>query len=500
MRRKTANRATRIGANMSTTIGSWEKMGLNRLDQAAFYRMIWRWHFYAGLFCLPFVTILALSGSVYLFKPQIDAFFDRPYNHMPLSVPARVLDDQVAAALAAVPRSRIKGLELRDDPTDAARVRVVDAQGQEQRVLVRPDTLEILKVDAEKWRLSTLMRDIHGSMLLGDAGAIALELAGAWAIVMLLTGLYLWWPRNSIGIGGVLYPRKGRAFLRDLHAVTGLYVSFFALFLLVSGLPWTKVWGEAFRWSKGITAQQQVKMDWTTGPSSAKAQRMAAYQAAPQALAEASSAPDAHERHEGHEGHADHAAMKQERSPSRIVGFDRVAAIAREARLAEPVALAPPSPKNPNWLVRSESQNRPLQETLHIEPKSFDVVKREDFSGKPLIDKVVGVGIAAHEGHLFGVANQLLGLFTALSFLTLVVTSVLMWLRRRPIGALGAPPALVTPPRLAPALVLLILAIGVFLPTLGVSLILVLGFEATARRFLPGVSRWLGLTPRAAPV
>ncbi|MGZ9116718.1 MAG: PepSY-associated TM helix domain-containing protein, partial [Methylocystis sp.] len=305
---------------------------------------------------------------------------------------------------------------------------------------------------------------------------------------------YLWWPRNSIGIGGVLYPRKGRAFLRDLHAVTGLYVSFFALFLLVSGLPWTKVWGEAFRWSKGITAQQQVKMDWTTGPSSAKAQRMAAYQAAPQALAEASSAPDAHE------GHADHAAMKQERSPSRIVGFDRVAAVARDARLAEPVMLAPPSPKNPNWLVRSESQNRPLQETLHIEPKSFDVIKREDFSGKPLIDKVVGVGIAAHEGHLFGVANQLLSLFTALSFLTLVVTSILIWLQRRPKGALGAPPALVTPPRLAPALVLLILAIGVFLPTLGVSLILVLGFEATARRFLPGVSRWLGLTPRAAPV
>jgi uncharacterized iron-regulated membrane protein len=165
-----------------------------------------------------------------------------------------------------------------------------------------------------------------------------------------------------------------------------------------------------------------------------------------------------------------------------------------------PSAAAPPSPKYPNWVVRSESQNRPLQETLHIEPKSFDVVKREDFSGKPLIDKVVGVGIAAHEGHLFGVANQLLGLFTALSFLTLVVTSILMWLRRRPKGALGAPPALVTPPRLAPALVLLILAIGVFLPTLGVSLILVLGFEATARRFLPGVSRWLGLTPRAAPV
>jgi uncharacterized iron-regulated membrane protein len=235
-------------------------------------------------------------------------------------------------------------------------------------------------------------------------------------------------------------------------------------------------------------------MDWTTGPSSAKAQRIAAYQSAPQALVEASSEHEAHKEHQGHAG------MKQEPSPARIRGFDRVTAVARDAHLAEPVTLAPPSAKNPNWLVRSNSQNRPLQETLHIEPKNFDVIKREDFSGKPLIDKVIGVGVAAHEGHLFGVANQLLGLFTAISFLTLVVTSMLMWLRRRPKGALGAPPAPATPPRLAPALVLLILAIGVFLPTLGVSLVLVFGFETIARRFLPGVSRWLGLTPRAMPV
>ena len=44
----------------------------------AAYRIIWRWHFYAGLFCLPFIVVLSLSGAVYLFKPQIDAFLDRP--------------------------------------------------------------------------------------------------------------------------------------------------------------------------------------------------------------------------------------------------------------------------------------------------------------------------------------------------------------------------------------------------------------------------------------
>jgi uncharacterized iron-regulated membrane protein len=36
------------------------------------YRTVWRWHFYAGLFCIPFVIWLATTGSIYLFKPQIE--------------------------------------------------------------------------------------------------------------------------------------------------------------------------------------------------------------------------------------------------------------------------------------------------------------------------------------------------------------------------------------------------------------------------------------------
>ncbi|RYY51963.1 MAG: PepSY domain-containing protein, partial [Comamonadaceae bacterium] len=30
------------------------------------YRRVWRWHFYAGLVCLPFLALLALTGALYL--------------------------------------------------------------------------------------------------------------------------------------------------------------------------------------------------------------------------------------------------------------------------------------------------------------------------------------------------------------------------------------------------------------------------------------------------
>ena len=40
--------------------------------RTSLYQTVWRWHFYAGLIFLPFLLILAVTGGVYLFKPQIE--------------------------------------------------------------------------------------------------------------------------------------------------------------------------------------------------------------------------------------------------------------------------------------------------------------------------------------------------------------------------------------------------------------------------------------------
>jgi uncharacterized iron-regulated membrane protein len=458
-------------------------------NAGAAYRTIWRWHFYAGLFCLPFIVVLSLSGAVYLFKPQIDAFFDRGFDHLELTGAPKTLDAQVAAALAAHPDARLKGLQLRADPADAARVHLMTAEGSELRVLVRPDTLRIIEMQAQKSRLTQIMHDLHGELLLGEPGAIAVELAGAWAIVMVVTGLYLWWPRGN-GLAGVLYPRlnSGRIFLRDLHAVTGFWLSFFALFFLISALPWTKVWGQGLKSFRGLGQVQEVKQDWTTGPASERAQRMEAFRAAPPARVEQD---DEHAEHRmASKEHAGHGTKR-----SAPTGFDKLAAQVAPLGLADPVVISPPSQKRPNWVVRSDSQNRPMRETLEFDPKTFEQVKRESFSERPLLDRVIGIGVAAHEGQLFGWFNQLLGLLTAIGYLALVITSTLMWWRRRPRGALGAPPALAQPPRLAPLVVGVVVVLGLFLPTLGASLFLLLLTETALRRLAPGASRWLGLAP-----
>jgi len=57
---------------------------------------------------------------------------------------------------------------------------------------------------------------------------------------------------------------------------------------------------------------------------------------------------------------------------------------------------------------------------------------------------------------------------------------------------LGAPPALSSPPRLAPFIIAVAVVLGVLLPTLGLSLVAVLAIEALLRRYSPKASAWLG--------
>ena len=39
-----------------------------------FYLAVWRWHFYAGVYVVPFLIMLALTGLTMLFHKQIEAF------------------------------------------------------------------------------------------------------------------------------------------------------------------------------------------------------------------------------------------------------------------------------------------------------------------------------------------------------------------------------------------------------------------------------------------
>ena len=165
--------------------------------------------------------------------------------------------------------------------------------------------------------------------------------------------------------------------------------------------------------------------------------------------------------------------------------------------LAPPVQIAPPSRRTPHWSARSDAADSTRHDELTLDPASGAVVRRVDFAQKPLLDRLVGYGIAIHEGVLFPPLNQVLSAFTALGLITMCVSAATLWWRRRPLGhgAIGAPPhATGRRPR---AMVALLVVLGILLPLLGASMLLVLATERWLLRRLPRAQRLLGLPGRS---
>ena len=448
------------------------------------YRAIWRWHFYAGLFCIPFVIFLSLSGMIYLFSEEIEALIDRPYDRLAVQGNPGLPSKQVAAAIQAVPGSRLQSYAIPPQADDAVRVIVND--GSAMRVYVHPETLAVLHQVREESRLMRLIFRFHGELMMGNKGSHLVELASSWAIVMILTGLCLWWPRGPFRLAGVLYPRLfrgSRTRWRDLHAVTGVWVSGFALILLVTGLPWAKFWGDGFRTVRKWTGTSAARQEWDNSSPIAKAAGTGSAMAKPA------------------NSETKKAGQRHVQPPVDLAVLDRIVATVAPLGLPAPVIVAPPgsrsfgsSPKD--WTAKSMTPNRPKRVDLTMEAATGAVVSRSDFGKKHIIDRIVGTGIALHEGRLFGWPNQAIGLMTAVGLVLVSVSSLVLWIRRKRPGSLGAP-APHASPRITIALIAIFVALGSFLPLFGVSAVTVLILERTVLSRIPGLSEWLGLSPRS---
>jgi len=446
-------------------------------SSAITYRTIWRWHFYAGVFSIPFILWLSITGSIYLFRPQIETWLDRPYDHLAIGSLRAAPAVQVETALRAVPETNFHYFVLPRTP-DAASQIVVGKGSKEYRVYLNPATLEILKVEDEDKRPMNVLFYLHGELLMGDRGSNVVELAASWAIVLLITGIYLWWPRQSQRLAGILYVRLrqgSRIFWRDLHAVTGILISSYALFILLSGLPWASFWGGQYLLAiRTFTASHLVHQDWTAGKTAESQQRQ-------------------EQDSNGMAGMQMPGAVAATVSPVGQFGpLNRLVPKAEGFHLPRPVQVAPPGSPGGLWTVHTDTQDRPSRTTLYLSPTTGAVVREEPFSQLPLVDRVVDTGVAMHEGQLFGLANQLLGLAAALGLITLSISAIVMWWRRRQVGVLGAPLP-IGKPRLSFALVAAIVALAIYLPEMALSLVLILLLEKMVFSRIPAVSRWLGL-------
>jgi len=456
----------------------------------AVYRILWRWHFYAGIFCVPFILTLAISGTIYLFKPQIDAYIDKPFHNLPIMESRSTANQQISAALDTVPGSSFINYRLPENSASAVVISINDSQ-QATLVYVNPYTLEVLKTIKIEDQFIRMVRNFHGELMAGNIGSIIIELAGCWAIVLIISGLYLWWPRSSKGLAGVIYPRlnlKGRLFWRDLHSVLGMWVSVFTLFLLVSGLPWALVWGSAFKEVRNFNSAPEISSAMVSNQSGSN-----------------EAASDEHEEH-NMENQNNSTAVQQDWTLSRAEEIKELANnkifthnlseellnTAVELDFSPPVQLSIDRQDSRVWVVNSQDQNRMLRSKAWVESESARIIRTENFSDRSKLDKVIGIGIAAHEGQLFGWFNQLLGVFTTLALSIVSVSGFIMWRKRKPEARLGAPQKIKNA-WAGKVVTTTILALCALLPLLLISVIGILLIEWLVIRRFNRSKDWFGM-------
>ena len=421
------------------------------------YARLWRWHFFAALVVIPFVLWQAITGVAYLWHEDLDAISYPQLMRVSPGAGAVSLERQLASVLAHQPREGLASIEIHADPTRSTAFFFNDPNGLPFPAFVNPHDGEYLgSVPSTHW-IRGLSRGLHGGWPIQPYGSYLLELGASWAIVMTLTGLYLWWPRSANGLAGVLYPRLragSRVFWRDLHATVGVYFALIFLAFLFTALPWTTFWGN----------EVLGRVEQATG------------QASPTGFFFASAA--GHD----HGASASGAAMSHsEHHAAHGMPLDEIVANARAAGVRGDIELHPSAGGAP-VNVRDNHPRAYDEVWLQLDGHSGAVLTRVSWQDFPTLPRIVSLGVDLHEGSFFGRANQVFNTVVALSLVWLSVTGFVGWYRRRPRGGLAAPPRREV--RFPRAVLVTAAALCIVLPMLGASVLAIFLLDRSVGRFL----------------
>ncbi|MFT6676571.1 MAG: putative iron-regulated membrane protein [Sulfitobacter sp.] len=395
-----------------------------------FYFAAWRWHFYAGLIVIPFLMTLAVTGMAMLWIAWIDGR-DGERTAVVAQEISAPLSQQADAAVAAIPDGvLIQYVAPRS--ADVAALFRVDQGGDATMVAVDPYSAQVIDTFARRSGWYDFVDGIHSDLMLGVTGDRMIETAASLALVLVATGLYMWWPRQG-GLRRAFVPTlsKGRGLWKSLHGVVGIWLSLFLVFFLISGLSWAGVWGGKF-----VQAWSQFPAEkWDAVPLSddIHAKMNHARREVPWAL-ELTPMP------------ASGSSAGSDGINAPLVTLNSVDAFAREIGFEGRYQLNLPSGDSGVWTLSRDSMNTdstdPMSDrTVHIDQYTGNILADVRYADYGLAGKAMAVGIALHMGTL-GLWSVLANTLVCLSVLFLCVSSLVLWWKRRPAGVnrLAAPP------------------------------------------------------------
>ena len=433
------------------------------------YRALWRWHFFTGLIILPFVLLILATGAIYLFKNAINDSLHGDLRIVAARDAAQKAPSELAAAALAAYPGKLRAYVPPSAPDRAAEVKIAGADGVKETLFVNPYTAEVLGRLWDGGHAGSptmyVVRKLHSLQYAGWFAERIIEGVAGWMVLMTASGIYMWWPRGQKG--GVVTVRgepSRRVFWRDLHAVTGAFVSLFIVFLAMTGLPWSGYWGKKFYGYSHALGLGMPDGYWDKYPVSSVPLKEV----------------------------VDRAPWIVENQPTPLsrtaagvpAKLDDVVRTLDGLGIARGYAVNLPTKPDGVFTASVYPDDITKERVIHLDQYSGEVLFDMGLKDLGFFGRMAEWGISIHMGQAFGLANKLILLASLAGMALLAVSGAVMWWKRRPAGALGAP-ELPSDASIPKWLLALAFACGVFFPMVGISMLAFVAYELVGHRLRP---------------
>lgn len=203
---------------------------------------------------IPFgllVTLICFSGAMLVFEQELtEAAYPDLYRVTPPKDKAVMpVNTLVARVAATLPDSiEVTGVTVSDDPAQAYKVSL--SKPRRAAVMVDPYTGRVLG-RAERPAFFAKMFGLHRWLLDSpqkgqpSVGKTVIGVTTIAFVLILLSGIVIWWPRTVRGLKESLkipVKRGMRRFWYGLHVAGGMYALVFLLAMGLTGLTWSFGW------------------------------------------------------------------------------------------------------------------------------------------------------------------------------------------------------------------------------------------------------------------
>lgn len=461
------------------------------------YRGVWRLHFIAGLIVIPFLLIMATTGGLYLFKDEINSLIYPDLLTVPASSAKPVPLSSVIADTERTLHGKVVWITPPASPGASISMMVHQDGGETLTAYADPYTGRMLG-STPFGGIMHLIRKIHSFQRFGFWASCLIEAVAGWAIIMVATGFFLWWPRGQkAGVVTVRGPASKRVFWRDLHAVTGAFAGLGIVFLAVTGLTWSMVWGVNVQmWvvrhqlyapkAPGFTLPEEIMVGFRLPeakvpppaeklPWSMERMPQPRSTVPPAASADTPAGPAKMDGMTADE-HAAHMAMAGDMTqPAAVartpIGIDAAYAKFRQLGLPPGFGIALPLGAAGIYAGNYFPQSTRGNHMMYLDQYSGKLLGQTRFSDYFVGGKVIEFGNNVHMGREFGGWNKAAMLLICLSIILLSVSSIAMWWKRRPKHRIGVPP---TPAdkRVMRGITGIAAIIGAIFPLTGITLVI----------------------------